>query len=177
VYFEELEKAMTWLANHEDTLFLGQAVSVPGTAMSTTLQAVAPEKLIELPVAEEMQMGISVGLAIDGFVPISIFPRWNFILLGMNQLINHLDRMPQISNNGYPTKVIIRTSIGSERPLHPQYQHVGDFSEAIAMMLNNTDVVTLEDPTEIFPAYQYAYERTDGRSTIIAEYGDFYSEK
>jgi hypothetical protein len=42
VYFEELEKAMTWLANHEDTLFLGQAVSVPGTAMSTTLQTVAP---------------------------------------------------------------------------------------------------------------------------------------
>jgi pyruvate/2-oxoglutarate/acetoin dehydrogenase E1 component len=128
-------------------------------------------------VAEEMQMGISVGLAIDGFVPISIFPRWNFILLGMNQLINHLDRMPQISNNGYPTKVIIRTSIGSERPLHPQYQHVGDFSEAIAMMLHNTDVVTLEDPAEILPAYRYAYERTDGRSTIIAEYGDFYSEK
>ena len=104
---------MTWLANHEDTLFLGQAVSAPGTAMSTTLQTVAPEKLIELPVAEEMQMGISVGLAIDGFVPISIFPRWNFILLGMNQLINHLDRMPQISNNGYPTKVIIRTSIST----------------------------------------------------------------
>ena len=46
-----------------------------------------------LPVAEEMQMGISVGLAIDGFVPISIFPRWNFLLLGMNQLINHFSSL------------------------------------------------------------------------------------
>jgi hypothetical protein len=45
------------------------------------------------------------------------------------------------------------------------------------MMLHNIDVVTLEDAAEILPAYRYAYERTDGRSTIIAEYGDFYSEK
>ena len=92
MYFDELKSAMTWLANHEDTLFLGQAVSVPGTAMSTTLQTLAPEKLIELPVAEEMQMGISVGLAIDGFVPISIFPRWNFLLLGMKYWIGILKR-------------------------------------------------------------------------------------
>ena len=168
---------MDFLGGNSDTLFIGQAVEFPGTAMSNTLKDVPKNKLLELPVAEEMQMGMTLGLAMDGNIPISIFPRWNFLLLGMNQLINHLDRMPQISNNGYPTKVIIRTSIGSERPLHPQYQHVGDFSEAIAMMLNNTDVVTLEDPAEILPAYRYAYERTDGRSTILAEYGDFYSEK
>ena len=28
-------------------------------------------------------------------------------------------------------KIIIRTGIGSQRPLHPQFQHIGDFSEAI----------------------------------------------
>ena len=103
--------------------------------MSSTLKDVSKAKLIELPVAEEMQMGMTIGLAIDDYVPISVFPRWNFLLLAMNQLVNHLDRMPNISNNGYKPKVIIRTGIGSERPLHPQYQHVGDFSDAFQQML------------------------------------------
>ena len=177
MYFDEIKKSMEWLGSHENTLFLGQAVAVPGTAMSKTLQNICPEKLIELPVAEEMQMGMTIGLAMDDYVPISIFPRWNFLLLAMNQLVNHLDRMPNISNNGYKPKVIIRTGIGSERPLHPQYQHIGDFTDAFRMILKKIDVVRLEEPEEIFPAYRNAYERGDGRSTLIVEYGDYYNEK
>ena len=177
MYFEELKNSMEWLANQEDSIFLGQAVGVPGTAMSNTLKDIRPDRLIELPVAEEMQMGLTIGLALDGAVPISIFPRWNFLLLAMNQLVNHLDRMPQISNNGYVPKVIIRTGIGSERPLHPQYQHVGDFTDAFKLILNNIEVVKLDEPEEIFPAYKKAYERSDGRPTILVEYGDYYNEK
>jgi len=177
MYFEELKNAMEWLAEKRDTVFLGQAVAVPGTAMSNTLKDVQSDKLIELPVAEEMQMGMSIGLAMDGQVPVSIFPRWNFLLLAMNQLVNHLDRMPHISNGCYRPKVIIRTSIGSERPLHPQHQHIGDFSSAFKSMLNNIDTVRLEEAEQIFPAYQKAYDRDDGRSTILVEYGDYYNEK
>ena len=95
----------------------------------------------------------------------------------MNQLVNHLDRIPQISNNGYLPKVIVRTGIGSERPLHPQYKHVGDFTDAFRLMLDNIDVIRLHEPEEIFPAYKKAYERSDGRPTILVEYGDYYNEK
>jgi len=177
MYFEELKRSMEWLADQEDTVFLGQAVAAPGTAMSNTLQEVESDKLIEFPVAEEMQMGLTIGLALDKYVPVSIFPRWNFLLLAMNQLVNHLDRMPQISNNGYLPKVIVRTGIGSERPLHPQYQHVGDFTDAFKLILNTIDVVRLDEPEEIFPAYKKAYERSDGRSTLLVEYGDYYNDK
>ena len=85
--------------------------------------------------------------------------------------------MPQISNHGYQSKAIIRTGIGSERPLHPQYQHVGDFSDAFGLILNNIDVVRLEESDQIFTAYKQAYERDDGRSTLIVEYSDNYNEK
>ena len=177
MYFEELKRSMDWLADHKDTIFLGQAVSVPGTAMSNTLVDVSHDKKVELPVAEEMQMGMAVGLAIDGYVPITIYPRWNFLLLSMNQLVNHLDRMQHISNNGYKPRVIIRTSIGSERPLHPQHQHIGDFTDAFRMMFESINVVRLDEPDEIFPAYKSAYERIDKISTLIVEYGDYYNEK
>ena len=176
-YFEELKKSMNYLAKNKRTIFLGQAVKEPGTAMSNTLKEINSRKLIELPVAEEMQMGMTNGIAINGLIPVSIFPRWNFLLLAMNQLINHLDKIKLMSNDSYKTKVIVRTGIGSERPLHPQYQHVGDFTEAVKKMCSNIEVIKLNETEDIFPAYKKALEREDGKSTIVVEYGDYYNEK
>ena len=176
-YFEELKKSMSYLSKNSKTIFIGQAVSVPGTAMSNTLKNVNHKKLIELPVAEEMQMGMTIGLALNGNIPISIFPRWNFVLLAMNQLINHLDKVNVMSNNGFKVKAIIRTSIGSQRPLHPQHQHIGDFTNEIKKMCTTLDVIRLKEPKDIFMSYKKALNRNDGKSTILVEYGDYYSEK
>lgn len=168
---------MNWLSDQDQTLFLGQAVAYPGTGMTNTLIDVRKDKLLEMPVVEEMQMGISIGLAINGSVPITIFPRWNFLLLATNQIVNHLDKLPLYSDGQFKPKVIIRTSIGSERPIHPQHQHVGDYTEAFRLMLTTCDVIRLGEPEDIFPAYEKAYLRQDGRSTILVEYGDYYNEK
>ncbi len=176
-YTDELTKAMDLLAKDPKTIFLGQAVEYPGTAMTNTLKNVPKKKLIEIPVAEEMQLGISNGLALNNYIPISIFPRWNFLLLATNQLINHLDKFEVMSQGLFKTKVIIRTSIGSQRPLHPQHQHVGDFTEAFKKVLSTVDIIRLEEPKDVIPAYEKALERDDGKSTILVEYGDYYSEK
>ena len=176
-YFDELKRAMNFLADHDKTIFIGQAVAHAGTAMTNTLKDVPKNKLREMPVTEELQMGVATGLALDGWIPINIYPRWNFLLLAVNQLVSHLDRLPHISNNGYNPKVIIRTSIGSERPLHPQYQHVGDFTDSFKRILDNIDIIRLEEPEDIFLAYKKALERSDGRQTILVEYGDYYNEK
>ena len=176
-YFDELKKAMNFLSENHSTIFIGQAVAVPGTAMRNTLTDIPVDKLIELPVAEEMQMGMTTGMALTGLIPVSIFPRWNFLLYAINQLVNHLDKVSVMSNDGYKTKVIIRTSIGSERPLHPQYQHVGDFTDAVKKMCTNIEIIKLNEVKDIFPSYKKALEREDGKSTIVVEYGDYYNEK
>ena len=176
-YFEELKKSMNYLAKNKRTIFLGQAVKVPGTAMSNTFKEINLNKLIELPVAEEMQMGMTNGFAINGLIPVSVFPRWNFLLLAMNQLINHLDKIKLMSNDRYKTKVIVRTGIGSKKPLHPQYQHVGDFTDAVKKMCSNIEVIKLNETKDIFLAYKQVLERKDGNSTIIVKYGDYYNEK
>lgn len=168
---------MDWLAAKNDTVFLGQAVAYAGTAISNTLKDVSKEKLLEMPVNEDMQMGISIGLALNKTVPISIYPRWNFLLLAANQVVNHLDKIKIMSSGGYNPKVIIRTSIGSQRPLHPQHQHIADFTAGFKAMCDTVDIIRLDEPHQIFDAFTYAYERTDNRSTILVEWGDYYSEK
>ena len=176
-YFNELKKSMDYLGNKKNTIFIGQAVEVPGTAMSSTLKDIKKRKLLELPVAEDMQMGMTLGLSIEKNIPISIFPRWNFLLYGMNQLINHIDKFKVMCGNQITPKIIIRTSIGSQRPLHPQYQHIGDFSAAIQKMCTTIEIIKLKEPKDIFPAYKKAYKRKDGVNTILVEYGDYYNEK
>ena len=176
-YFKELKRSMEYLGKKNDTIFIGQAVEVPGTAMSNTLKNVSKNKLLELPVAEEMQMGITLGLAMDGNIPISIFPRWNFLLYAVNQLVNHIDKFNVMSGKKLTPKLIIRTGIGSQRPLHPQFQHIGDFTEAFRKMTTTIEVIRLKEPKDIFPAYKKALMRKDGKNTILVEYGDYYNEK
>ena len=176
-YFDELKRSMDWLNEKPDTLFLGQAVEYAGTAMTNTLKDVNKSKLLEMPVNEDMQMGMTLGMALNGTVPISIYPRWNFLLLAANQLVNHLDKIKIMSDGGYKPKIIIRTSIGSQRPLHPQHQHIADFTGGFKAMCDFVDIIRLDEPEQIFEAYQHAYLRTDHRPTILVEWGDYYSEK
>jgi pyruvate/2-oxoglutarate/acetoin dehydrogenase E1 component len=174
-YFEELCGAMTWLNEQEHTLFLGQTVSYPGTALSNTVKHLPDEKLWEMPVCEDMQMGMTIGMAMNGTVPISIFPRWNFLLLGTNQIVNHLDKLKaMLPSSSILPKVIVRTAIGSISPLNPGPQHVGDYTEVFRLMCPNIDVVRLDDTDMILPAYKRAYERQDGVSSIIIEWADAY---
>ena len=174
-YFDELKRAMEMLAGDPRVIFMGQAVEYAGTAMSNTLKDVPKEQLLEMPVFEDTQMGMTLGLALAGFIPVSIYPRWNFLICATNQLVNHVDKITMMSD--FKPRIIIRTSIGSERPLHPQHQHVGDYTDAFRLMCENIDVIRLEEPEDIIPAYTKAYERKDGIATILVEYGDYYNEK
>ena len=176
-YFDELKKSMTWLGEKPDTMFLGQAVEYPGTAMTNTLSEVDRNKLLEMPVSEEMQLGMTIGLGLNGTVPISIYPRWNFLLLAANQLVNHLDKIKIMSSGGFTPKIIVRTGIGSQRPLHPQHQHIGNFTDGFKALCDHIDIIRLDEPYQIFEAYKFAYERTDNRPTILVEWGDYYGEK
>ena len=176
-YFEELQKAMTLLSDNPKTIFLGQAVSYEGTGLYDSLKHIPEEKRIELPVAEYFQSGLANGMAIDGMIPISVFPRWNFLLIGVDQIVNHLDKFIEMSNGKLFPKVIIRVAVGSERPVDPQSQHKGNFSEAFRSMTKNIEVIELFEPEQIFPAYEKALLREDGVNTIIVEFADFAKEK
>lgn len=176
-YYEEIKKAMSLLAEHPKTVFIGQAVEYEGTGLYDSLSHLPANKKIELPVAEYLQSGLANGMAIEGLIPISTFPRWNFMLLGTDQIVNHLDKFITMSNGKCKPKVIIRVAVGSEYPIDPQCQHKGNFTEAFKSMIQNIDIVELTEPEHILPAYKKALERQDGISTILVEHADYSKTK
>ena len=127
-YKDELIRSMEWLGEKDDTIFLGQSVKYSGNAIYNTLNTLKDSMKIETPVFEEVQMGMSTGMAMDGLVPISCFPRFDFLMRCMDSLVNHLDKMQVMTENTFKPKVIIRTSIGSTNPLNGGVQHTQDYT-------------------------------------------------
>jgi pyruvate/2-oxoglutarate/acetoin dehydrogenase E1 component len=170
-YREELDRSMQYLASKQDTIFLGQSMIYGGIAIAKSFKNIPQDRKIEMPVAENLQLGMSTGLALKGFVPVTVYPRWNFLLLAADQLVNHLDKLVEMTEGQFNPKVIIRVAVGVKRPVDPQEQHVGDFSKAFSEMLRNVNVIKLEEAKDIFPAYEKAY--TTSSSTILVEEHQF----
>lgn len=171
-YFDALTQAINRLGQERDTIFVGQGVGCAGTTMTDTLKGVPKHKLLEFPVAEDLQMGFCIGLALEGRLPICVFPRWNFLICATNQIVNHLDRLSTYSRGQYNPKVIIRVATPITAPFYPGPQHDDDFTEAFRDMLRHVKVVTLQTPDSITREYQKAAHAN--HSTILVEYTALY---
>ncbi len=174
-YKDELTKAMRLLAKDKRVIFLGQNIVYPGSIMSSSLQEIPDSKKIELPLIEDAQMGMSLGLSLEGYIPVCIYTRIDFLIIAMNQLVNHLDKIEEMSCGQFKPKVIVRTAIGSTNPLYPGLQHCSDYTEGLKYMLKNVKVMKLTRSKDIVPAYDYALSRKDGKSTLLIEVADLYS--
>ncbi len=162
-----LNQAMLLLAAQPRALFIGQGVAYDGHALFKNFDGVPMSQRVEFPVAEELQLGYCTGLSLMGFLPISIFPRCDFLLRAMDQLVNHLDKLDQMSRGQFRPKVIIRTRVGTRKPLDAGPQHTQDHTEAFRSMLTTVNVRRITQEGEIQPAYRRALERPE--SSLIIE--------
>lgn len=171
-YLEEVNKGMELLANEPNSIFVGQAVEYLGHAVTKQVMRFPAEKRLEFPVAEEFQAGFCLGLALEGFLPICIYPRCNFAILATNQIINHIDKWRLMVPDG-KGKVIIKMVVGADKPLDPGWQHKANYAEAFYSMSDTIEVYELTEAKGIYDIYKRTLE-TDN-SVIIVEHGNLYA--
>lgn len=170
-YFDELRGAMAMLAKDPRTLFVGQGVKWDNNAQFRTLPDVPEDRRIEMPVAEEFQMGFCLGLALQGYLPIAVYPRWDFLILAANQLVNHVDKLPHTTFTG---RVIVRVGVGATYPLHSGHQHTQDHTAAFRLMLKTVEVIDLASKWDVMKGYRRALE--SDRSCVVVERQDLFNE-
>jgi len=163
-FSQAVNQAMRKLAEDERTIFVGQSVAYDGAAIHASLDGVPMDKRLEMPVIEDFQVGFCIGLALQGKIPICIFPRIDFMLLAANQIVNHLDKLPVF---GWDAKVIVRTTVGQKYPLDAGPQHTQDHTEAFRLMLRTTHVEQVRRADDVGRAYDAAM--ASKRSTLIVE--------
>jgi len=73
-YLDALTEAMKLSMENDNTIFIGQQIVYYGNPMSKTIEGLPKERMIETPVMEEVQMGMTLGLAMYGHSVISFYP-------------------------------------------------------------------------------------------------------
>lgn len=167
-YYGELTAAMGMLARR-GAVFIGQSVRYKSNAVFNTLAQVPMDRRIEVPVFEDVQMGMAIGFALVGELPVSIYPRWDFLLLAANQLVNHLDKLPY---TGHTAKVIVRVGVGAKYPLHSGHQHTQDHTAAFRLMLKTVEVIELNSARDVMRGYERAADAS--HSCLLVERQDLF---
>jgi pyruvate/2-oxoglutarate/acetoin dehydrogenase E1 component len=169
-YKDALTDAMTYLGKQKNIFFIGQQIIHAGNPMSTTLGEVNKDLMIELPVMEETQMGMSLGLAITGKTVVTFYPRWDFLISATNQLVNHLDKYTLMT--GHKVNILIRLGKGSDYPLDPGFQHKGNYFNEFKLLCSNIKFHNLERSEDILNTYIDAFSQ--GGIHVLVEYPQLY---
>jgi len=173
-YKDEIIRSMDMLARNDKVVFLGQVINY-WDCIYGTMSQIPLEKKVELPIMEDTQMGMSIGLSLLGYIPVSVYIRMDFLILAMNQFVNHLDILEDMSDGEFKAKVIVRAIIGSSSPLNPGLQHCRDHTKLIEASLTHTEVVKIVNTCDVYPAYERALN--SDRSTILIEAREWYGKE
>ena len=173
-YVTQINKSMKFLAKNPKVLFLGQSVLYPGSSIYVSLKNIKSEKRIELPVFEETQMGMTLGLALEGYIPVSCFPRFDFLILALNQLVNHIDKIDYLTDNQFKSKIIIRTMVGARKPLNAGPQHCQNHTQAIKKISKNIKICFLDKKKDIFNLYKSTLKDKKNNIFLFVEDGNNY---
>lgn len=171
-YFTELKRAMEFLAQDDKTIFIGYNAKNSGRA-NGTLKDVPDHQIIETPVAENLMVGMALGMSLEGFKPVVWIERFDFILNAMDAIVNHLDKYRDLSEGQFQPKMIIRTMIGKRcSPLFSGCTHTQDFTDQVQSLVH-FPVVKLTKKEHVFNTYTFAHSSPE--SFIIVEDQDLYN--
>ena len=171
-YLDSLTEAMKLCMEDASTIFIGQQIVYYGNPMSKTIEGLPKEKMIETPVMEETQLGMSLGLAMAGHKVVTFYPRWDFLICASNQLVNHLDKIKKMSNGQWNPHILIRVGKGSDKPLDPGHQHKGNYIDEFKSMCPNIEFHDLKTWQDVELSYKYATENIGIH--VLAEYPELY---
>ena len=126
-FVESINNALEkMLNNHKGIILYGEDLLDPyGGAFKVTkgLSSKHPNRVLPTPISEAAMIGIAGGMALGGMRPIVEIMFGDFIMLGADQLLNHLVKYEWMYNNKHNVPVTIRTTMGGRRgygPTHSQ---------------------------------------------------------
>lgn len=169
-YKDALKESMEMLAKNKKTIFLGYNISF-GSKAYGTLTDIPNKQKIETPVAENLIIGLAIGLSLEGYRPVVFFERHDFIPNAMDGIINHLDKIENMSKGQFKTPVIIRAVVGSTKPLYPGPQHMQDFTK-IFKDIFSFSVYELNTPEDIIKYYNLV--KSSKKPVMLVEKRDLY---
>lgn len=173
-YRDTITTEMEKLAEDPKVIFIGYNLNF-GSRGYKTLVNIPSDRIIEMPVAENLMTGIAMGLSIEGYKPVILFERHDFMLNAMDALINHLDKIKELSAGEFNPCVLVRAIVGGREGVNPGPQHEGEFTEAFKSMFKHVPVYDLKSSEDIKKVYGEVGDFS--KSAILIEYRDLHKKE
>lgn len=167
-YKEAVTKAMTELGD-DKFIFIGYSI-IPGDAMGT-LKNVPNQQKIETPVAENLMVGLAIGMAFEGFRAVVYFERHDFMLVAADAIGNHVDKIERISHGEFKVPIILKTVVDDGGLFYSGPTHSQDFTKLFKEMVS-FPVIDTHSPEEVYNAYKYA--QSSDRPVMIVEHKKYH---
>lgn len=172
---EEVQRSFAQACvENRDIVFLGEDICDPyGGAFKTTkgLSSSVPEQVHNMPISEACMVGMAVGLAIEGKIPVIEIMFGDFITLGFDQLLNHAVKYGWIYDT--PIPMIVRMPGGAKRGYGPTHSQS---LEKYLMGIPLLRVLALSPVHNPALLYDRVFHNISG-PTIILENKKLYSER
>ena len=108
------------------TFLMGEDVGRYGGCYAVSkglLEEFGPDRIIDVPLAENGFVGACVGAAMAGLRPIVEIMTCNFSLLALDQIMNNAATIPHMSGGQFAVPLVIRMATGAGRQLAAQHSH------------------------------------------------------
>ena len=99
----------------ENVFLMGEDIGAFQGAYAITsgfLEDYGPDRVKDTPISESALVGSAIGAAIAGLKPVVEIMTINFILLALDQLVNHAAKLRYMSNGQIKVPMVIRTVTG-----------------------------------------------------------------
>jgi len=115
-YAEAIREALDQALAADPRVFvMGQGVDDPTGMFGTTVGLQAKHgasRVFDTPLAENSLMGVAVGAALGGMLPVYFHNRPDFLLLAMDQLVNHAAKWHYMFGGGLSVPLVVWACIG-----------------------------------------------------------------
>ena len=124
---DALREALDLCMERDPRVYLmGEGVADPKGIFGTTLGLITkygPNRVVEMPVAENGLTGVAVGSALVGRRPVMVHQRVDFALLALEQIFNNAAKTHYVTGGQHSVPLVIRLIIGrgwGQGPEHSQ---------------------------------------------------------
>jgi hypothetical protein len=161
-YKEAVTLVMTEIGE-AGAVFIGYSL-IPGDAMGT-LKNVPNSQKIETPIAENLMVGLAIGLSFEGITPVVYFERHDFMLVAADAIGNHLDKISKISHGEFNPKIILKTVVDDGGLFYSGPTHSQDFTKVFQELVK-FPVLVPQNAEEVLAMYRFALE-SSGPTMIV----------